>query len=426
MTYLNFTQMYVHFYMLLSNNCFIHETMKCKHFDLLYRLFITGGKPNKNWSRLTLGVKSKDRWKNIKEYIKEIVESHQYGEFLYLLQHNWCMPTCRHCGKPLKYNHGYKTYCSVKCARPYQNTSQAASKTWHKNRDAADSQISINKDDLSLYDKKYISLLVKDNALTKYFITVKTSKDPVYANIRYWLSHRISWSTKWSETIYCVCHNIIEQPRCEICSKPVKYISFEKGYRVHCSSKCGTGDKQTKKKISKANRKNGKIRGKKISINKKSRTEEQIKKETYKVFLSKKQNGTIGKSKLEDILGEYITSKFPDMKRQHRTKQYPFACDYYIPSINVYIELQGLWTHGGKPYENTPEDNVLVQKWRDKHTRYYDAAIETWTIRDVKKRNIAKKNNLRYIELFPQQGKPDLTHYKQVIDKIYEEFTRKS
>ena len=114
------------------------------------------------------------------------------------------------------------------------------------------------------------------------------------------------------------------------------------------------------------------------------------------------------------------------MKRQYRTKEYPFACDYYIPSINVYIELQGSWTHGGKPYENTSEDNALVQTWRDKHTKYYDNAIETWTVRDVKKRNIAKKNNLRYIELFPVKGKPDLTHYKQVIDKIYEEFTRKS
>jgi hypothetical protein len=555
--------------------------MKCKHFDLLHRLFITDSKPNKNWSRLTLGVKSKDRWKNIKEYIKGIVESHQYGEFLYLLQHNWCMPTCRHCGKPLKYNHGYKTYCSIKCARPYQNTSQATSKTWHKNRDAADSQISINKDDLSLYDKEYISLLVKDNALTKYFITVKTSKDSVYANIRYWLSHRILWTNKWSETIYCVYHNITEQPCCEICKKPVKYISFEKGYREYCSKLCNENilhkkecrkivhyhkynhipwtsnisikrydnmiykactnnahrngysaafwkhvntdqnknrkkniiayiqnrfkditygltevlyriknnieecptcktcgkpvkydnrrktykeyccrscmfhDKDVQKSIHKrALAKHGSINNqlqisKSIQRHFNIRTEEKRQKdnkaisngmlqhremigidnwnaEYHRRNETKRRNGTFNTSTPEDELAKYILIKFPDMKRQYRTKEYPFACDYYIPSINVYIELQGSWTHGGKSYENTSEDNALVQTWRDKHTKYYDNAIETWTVRDVKKRNIAKKNNLRYIELFPVKGKPDLTHYKQVIDKIYEEFTRKS
>lgn len=397
---------------------------KCDHFNILYKLFITDGKPNKNWSRLTLGVRSKNRWVNIKEHIKSSVTSHQYGEFLHLLQHNWNMPVCRHCGKLLKYNHGYKTYCSIKCARPYQNTTDAATKTWHRNRDIVDSQVSINTGELSLYDKEYVSLLVNNGKLTKHFISAKTSKDPSYANIRYWLSHRIPWSKGWSETVYCVYHGITAQPHCTKCSNPVKYISFEKGYRGHCSTQCSTSDKKIKDKISKANKENAEQRAKKISANKQSRTSEQIKKETYKVFLSKKQNGTIGKSRIEDILADYILAKFPDMKRHHRTKHYPFACDYYIPSIDVYIELQGLWTHGGKPYEGTAEDDRTVQTWRDKHTKYYDAAIETWTVRDVKKRETAKKNKLNYYELFPVKGQPDMEHYKQIIDYIYEESTR--
>ena len=34
---------------------------------------------------------------------------------------------------------------------------------------------------------------------------------------------------------------------------------------------------------------------------------------------------------------------------------------------------------------------------KSKHTKYYDNAIETWTVRDVKKRQCAEKNHLNYI-----------------------------
>ena len=45
-------------------------------------------------------------------------------------------------------------------------------------------------------------------------------------------------------------------------------------------------------------------------------------------------------------------------------------------------------------------DNDLVKIWKSKNTKYYDNAIQCWTIRDVNKRNIAKKNNLNYIEFW--------------------------
>ena len=37
---------------------------------------------------------------------------------------------------------------------------------------------------------------------------------------------------------------------------------------------------------------------------------------------------------------------------------------------------------------------------KSKNTQYHNNAINTWTIRDVKKRNIAKQNNLNYLEIF--------------------------
>ena len=68
--------------------------------------------------------------------------------------------------------------------------------------------------------------------------------------------------------------------------------------------------------------------------------------------------------------------------------------------MDLYIECNYNWTHGNKPYEGTEEDIEIVNKWKAKNTRFYDNAINTWTIRDVKKRNIAKQNNLNWIEFF--------------------------
>ena len=34
---------------------------------------------------------------------------------------------------------------------------------------------------------------------------------------------------------------------------------------------------------------------------------------------------------------------------------------------------------------------------KSKHTKYYDNAIQTWTVRDVKKRECSQNNKLNYI-----------------------------
>jgi len=78
-------------------------------------------------------------------------------------------------------------------------------------------------------------------------------------------------------------------------------------------------------------------------------------------------------------------------------------CDFYIPSKDLFIELQLSWTHGSKPFvENNIDCQNQLNIWRQKSltSDYYKNAIETWTIRDVKKRNIAKQNKLNYIEVW--------------------------
>ena len=119
-----------------------------------------------------------------------------------------------------------------------------------------------------------------------------------------------------------------------------------------------------------------------------------------KILESRKLNNTLNTSKPEDESYVLIKEKYPDVIRQYKSKEYPFNCDFYIPSINTYIECNYFWTHGFRPYTGTNEDIIQVKEWKEHNTEFYDNAIETWTIKDVKKRNIAKENKLNYIEFW--------------------------
>ena len=120
-----------------------------------------------------------------------------------------------------------------------------------------------------------------------------------------------------------------------------------------------------------------------------------------KVNNTKQKNNSFNISKSEELSYKLLKEKYPDIIKQYKSKLYPFNCDFYIPSLDLYIECNYHWTHGGHPYNiNNNEDKILLEKWENKNTKYYLGAIYTWTIRDVNKRNIAKQNNLNYIEFW--------------------------
>lgn len=76
-------------------------------------------------------------------------------------------------------------------------------------------------------------------------------------------------------------------------------------------------------------------------------------------------------------------------------------CDFYIPEKDLFIEYQGHWTHGKHPFDkDCLEDKLIIESWKSKNTKYYNLAINTWTIRDFLKRKTAKENNLNWVEFF--------------------------
>ena len=128
-------------------------------------------------------------------------------------------------------------------------------------------------------------------------------------------------------------------------------------------------------------------------------------------YITKKKNKSFNISKEEILCYELIKEKYNDVVHQFKDKKrYPFNCDFYIPSLDLFIEYQVSEFLGRKPYEGTEEDLQKIKLWKErgdeickqenKHGSRYYAMINTWTIGDVNKRNIAKQNNLNYIEFW--------------------------
>ena len=118
-------------------------------------------------------------------------------------------------------------------------------------------------------------------------------------------------------------------------------------------------------------------------------------------YITQKHNNSFNKSKPEDQSYKLLKEKYPDIIRQYKSKLYPFACDFYIPSLDLYIECNYHWTHGGHPFDkNNIEDNKKLQMWESKNTKFYNNAINVWTIRDTEKLDILKTNKLNYLIFF--------------------------
>ena len=140
-------------------------------------------------------------------------------------------------------------------------------------------------------------------------------------------------------------------------------------------------------------------------------------KSTYN--LTPKRGGVI--SNIELNFYEYLISKFDknDIIPQYSDEiNYPFNCDFYISSLKLLIEIQGTWTHGGHPFDKNNIDDIhTVNVWKSKQSKYYDCAIEVWTKSDVEKRNLAKKNNLNYLEIFTKDINIAINTFEEYLKK---------
>lgn len=130
-----------------------------------------------------------------------------------------------------------------------------------------------------------------------------------------------------------------------------------------------------------------------------------------KIRTTLKKHNSFRKSKAEERVYTKLVTKFPNTIRQYSTDpRYPFPCDFYIPELDLFIEYQGYQGHGGHAFDSeNPQDIEQLKQWETKQTEIncygkpkgqYKDYIKIWTIRDPLKRQIAKENNLNWIEFF--------------------------
>ena len=130
-----------------------------------------------------------------------------------------------------------------------------------------------------------------------------------------------------------------------------------------------------------------------------------------KIYNTKLLNNSFNISYQEDVCFDLLKEKYSDCIRQYKSELYPFNCDFYIPSLNLYIEYNGSHYHHYHPFDINDDNDInelnrLKEKAENSNAHkngkksQYDNVIYTWTILDVKKRNIAQQNNLNYIEFW--------------------------
>lgn len=164
-----------------------------------------------------------------------------------------------------------------------------------------------------------------------------------------------------------------------------------------------TRDPEIGKKISKARMGHSVNQNTRDAVSKanKKRTQEALRIQVTKAWITKKLNQTCNTSKPEEDFYQQLLSEHKDktIYRQYKDPRYPFYCDFYIVEDDLFIELNAHWTHGGKPFNPDDPDCIETLKiWKQKaeNSKFYAQAIYVWTQLDVKKRDIAMKNNLNY------------------------------
>ena len=277
-----------------------------------------------------------------------------------------------------------------------------------------------------------------------------------YPNIIEYLDNRYTDSSSIEETIKRIKLNIEEKPKCPYCGAPVIFIGKKtKMFTKYCSNSCRSKDiskyiwqegqkkynlehygkecnfqidKCKEKRVNTLIEKYGtsiiydipefrKKRDEKWNKHKKEYQEyhNQIMLKLHGCTFSTmmkmpefqqkridtmRKRGTFNTSKPEEESYELIKKVYPDVIRQYKCERYPWCCDFYIPSKDLFIECNYHWTHGGHPYnENNTLDVELLNKWKES-TKYYNNAATTWSVYDVNKRKLASINKINYIEFW--------------------------
>lgn len=106
-------------------------------------------------------------------------------------------------------------------------------------------------------------------------------------------------------------------------------------------------------------------------------------------------------------------------------KRYPYNCDFYIKSLDLFIELNGHYTHGNHWFDAINHDDVLrMQHLLDSGKVKNQEAVRIWTKLDLEKREAARKAKLNYLVFwdggYVKQTKPHVPRLSDFYKWFYD------
>lgn len=115
--------------------------------------------------------------------------------------------------------------------------------------------------------------------------------------------------------------------------------------------------------------------------------------------ISKNSGGT--KSKSEDSFYHKLLLYFSedDVIRGYSDERYPFSCDFYVKSKDIFIEYQGHYTHGNEPFDASNSEHL---SYLERMSRKVN--MDTWIKRDPIKLQTAKQNGITLILVYPRHN----------------------
>ena len=370
-------------------------------------------------------------------------------EILYRIKMNLnSNPKCPICGKNVKFQNfqkGYTKTCSDSCKTKLEHIDKINSGFYDKRKNNV---LKIRRPEL-FYDWSIISEQ-NDDWILKHFLrkrkricpdtnkleTGTWTKNELNKPIINYIKKRFTNSTDIEENLYWLYNNLNERPVCPVCGGSLKFINFVNGYQRVCSHSCATLHKDTRKKLIETNNKrygSNFYLGTKECLEKTAITLKERYKDNY--YNNPKSEVTSHSSKGEKKLFEILKELYPETVQYYRDKRYAnprnnycWECDFYIKSLDLFIEYQGFRSHGGHPYDKNNQDDintVMLLKERiesddtkESTKKFLQNIITVWTKNDVFKRFIAHKNNLNYLEIYETFDKLNKNFVIQKINNV--------
>lgn len=359
---------------------------------IIKKLFVSTG-------RKLIGAFQKiiDNNHEIKKYLLNRYDySDSFAETLWRIKlHIENRPTCVQCGKPVKYYKAgkFSEFCSVKCAMNSDKVKQHC-------KDLLQEKYGVD----NVYQLESVKNKIKQTCIEKYGADnyLKTEESKIKTR---------ETSLKRYGTEY--------PSQSQVFKDKVKKTNNEKyGYDY------GLQSPEIKNKgINTCREKYGvDYYFQSTKFKELFNDEEFIRNAKIKEYKTKKENKSFNISKSEKLLLNFIKIKYPDTIYQYSTDpRYPFNCDFYIPSLDLFIEYNGHWTHGPHSFvENNEDDLKLLEKINEKskYSNYYKIYKDVWTYRDPLKLKTVQDNNLNYLIIWNHEFNTKHQDYEFIDNQI--------